>query len=134
MDFLLNLDVDDLGRATAFYQSAFGLKPGRRIGGGGVEMLGGPAPIWLLEKPAGSSTSGTMGETRRYGRHWTPLHLDFITPDVDAAVTRALAAGATLEHPVSTHPWGRLALMADPFGHGYCFVQFLGQGYDEIAE
>jgi hypothetical protein len=42
-------------------------------------------------------------------------------------------AGARLEAAVSTHPWGRLALMADPFGHGFCFVQFLGHGYDEIA-
>jgi hypothetical protein len=23
--------------------------------------------------------------------------------------------------------------MADPFGHGICFIQFLGRGYDEIA-
>lgn len=30
--------------------------------------------------------------------------------------------------------WGKLALMADPFGHGFCFLQFLGSGYDEIAE
>jgi hypothetical protein len=32
------------------------------------------------------------------------------------------------------HKWGKLALMADPFGHGFCFVQFVGRGYDEIAE
>jgi hypothetical protein len=29
---------------------------------------------------------------------------------------------------------GRLAQIADPFGHGICFVQFLGRGYDEIAD
>jgi hypothetical protein len=23
---------------------------------------------------------------------------------------------------------------ADPFGHGICFIQFLGRGYDEIAQ
>jgi hypothetical protein len=23
--------------------------------------------------------------------------------------------------------------MADPFGRGFCYVQFLGRGYDEIA-
>jgi hypothetical protein len=23
--------------------------------------------------------------------------------------------------------------MADPFGHGICFIQFVGRGYDEIA-
>jgi hypothetical protein len=27
-----------------------------------------------------------------------------------------------------------MALMADPFGNGYCFVEFLGRGYDEIAQ
>jgi hypothetical protein len=24
--------------------------------------------------------------------------------------------------------------MADPFGHGFCLIQFLGRGYDEIAD
>jgi hypothetical protein len=24
--------------------------------------------------------------------------------------------------------------MADPFGHGFCFIEFVGRGYDEIAE
>jgi hypothetical protein len=31
------------------------------------------------------------------------------------------------------HRWGRIARMADPFGHGICFIKFLGCGYDEIA-
>ena len=43
-------------------------------------------------------------------------------------------AGAQLEQPIVTYNRGKLALMADPFGHGLCFVQFLGRGYDEIAE
>jgi hypothetical protein len=25
-------------------------------------------------------------------------------------------------------------LMVDPFGHGFCLVQFLGRGYEEIAD
>jgi hypothetical protein len=25
-------------------------------------------------------------------------------------------------------------VLADPFGHGLCLIQFLGRGYDEIAE
>jgi predicted enzyme related to lactoylglutathione lyase len=54
--------------------------------------------------------------------------------DLDAAVARAEAAGAALEAPVTTSAWGRLALMADPFGHGFCLLQFLGRGYDEIAD
>jgi predicted enzyme related to lactoylglutathione lyase len=51
-----------------------------------------------------------------------------------AAVERAVAAGAVLERPVTTSAWGRLAVMADPFGHGFCFVQFLGRGYDELTQ
>jgi len=47
---------------------------------------------------------------------------------------RAVAAGARLERPIQTSKWGRLALLADPFGHGFCLVQFLGRGYDEIAQ
>jgi predicted enzyme related to lactoylglutathione lyase len=42
---LINVDVDDLDKATRFYNTAFGLKVGRRFGVDGVEMLGGSAPI-----------------------------------------------------------------------------------------
>ena len=31
-DILVNIDVDDLARAEAFYTNAFGLRPGRRFG------------------------------------------------------------------------------------------------------
>lgn len=41
---------------------------------------------------------------------------------------------AWLEKPIAAHKWGKLALMADPFGHGFWFLQFLGRGYDEITE
>jgi predicted enzyme related to lactoylglutathione lyase len=54
--------------------------------------------------------------------------------EIEGAVQKAIQAGARLEKPIVTHKWGRLALMADPFGHGFCFVQFLGRGYDEITD
>lgn len=133
MNLLVNIDVDDLAAAERFYAAAFGLRTGRRLGNAGVEMLGAAVPIWLLAKPAGTAPSPMSKEVRRYGRHWTPVHLDFVVEAIDAAVAGAIAAGARLESPVATHEWGRLALMADPFGHGFCFVQFLGRGYDEIA-
>lgn len=133
MNLLVNIDVDDLAAAERFYASAFGLRAGRRLGDAGVEMLGAAAPIWLLAKPAGTLPSPASTDVRRYGRHWTPVHLDFVVEAIDAAVAAAIAAGARLESPIATHEWGRLALMADPFGHGFCFVQFLGRGYDEIA-
>lgn len=134
MEFLVNIDVDDLGKGIAFYCAAFGVAVGRRFGSGAVELVGGPAPIYLLVKTEGSSASKLTSQTRSYARHWCPIHLDFVVPDIEAAAARAVAAGARLEKEISCSDWGRLALLADPFGHGFCFVQFHGKGYDEIAQ
>ena len=130
---LVNIDVDDLERAVAFYTAAFGLTVGRRFGALAVELTGGTVLIYLLAKPNGSPASPVTGERRRYARHWTPVHLDFVVDDLDTAVARAQAAGATLEDDPAMHVWGRIAQLADPFGHGLCLIQFLGGGYDEIA-
>jgi len=134
VDLLVNLDVDELDKAVRFYTSALGLKVGRRFGALGVEMLGSSVPIYLLVKSPGTPASDTTSQRRSYQRHWTPVHLDFIVDEIEPAVERAKVAGARLEQPIATHKWGKLALMADPFGHGFCFVQFLSRGYDEIAE
>lgn len=134
MDLLVNIDVDDLHKAVDFYGAAFGLRTGRRFGAHGVEMLGAAAPIYLLVKAAGSSPARGLAQPRSYRRHWTPLHLDFAVADLDAALARAVAAGAVLEDPPETHRWGRIAHLADPFGHGFCLLQFLNGGYDEVAD
>jgi lactoylglutathione lyase len=54
-------------------------------------------------------------------------------PTISATVPRLLAAGAKLEGDIQTFPWGRIAMMSDPFGHGFCLLQFIGRGYDEVA-
>jgi predicted enzyme related to lactoylglutathione lyase len=133
MNLLVNLDVDDLDKAVRFYGSVFRLKVGRRFGASGVEMLGSSAPIYLLAKAPRTLASRSISQRRNYERHWTPVHIDFVVEEIETAVKEAIAAGAQLEEPIATHKWGKLALMADPFGHGFCFIQFLGQGYDEIA-
>jgi uncharacterized glyoxalase superfamily protein PhnB len=133
MQLLINIDVGDVEKAIQFYQAALGLQVSRRFGDHGVEMSGGPAPIYLLLKAAGSRASSTTTQIRSYDRHWTSVHLDFVVEEIHSAIQRALAAGATLEGEVSTARWGKLALLADPFGHGFCFIQFIGRGYDEIA-
>jgi predicted enzyme related to lactoylglutathione lyase len=132
MNFLINLAVDDLEQAVDFYAAVFGLQVGRRLGRFAVEMLGGPTPIYLLLKEPGTPASPTENAQRRsYERHWTPIHLDFVVEDIESAVRKAIAHGAQLERPAATHEWGKLALLADPFGHGFCLIQFLGRGYDE---
>jgi len=37
------------------------------------------------------------------------------------------------EVPIQGNTWGRMAVLADPFGHGFRLLQFQGRGYDEIA-
>ena len=133
MELLVNIDVDDLARAERFYVEAFGLRPGRRFGDGGLELLGASSPIYLLAKPAGSRATPASAALRDYARHWTPVHIDVVVPDLEAALARALAAGATLERGPDAHAWGRIAGLADPFGHGVCLVQFSERGYDAIA-
>ncbi len=130
---LVNIDVDDLAKAETFYRDAFGLKASRRFGAGGVEMMGANAAIYLLVKAAGTPASKATAQTRDYRRHWTPVHLDFVVQDVEAALARAKAAGASVEGAIETHNWGRIGHLADPFGHGICLVQFLNRGYDEVA-
>jgi predicted enzyme related to lactoylglutathione lyase len=119
--------------STRFYCAALDLRVGRRFDGW-TELVGAAAPIYLLPKPAGTMASSTSKEQRHYGRHWTPVHLDFVVDDLGSALARASAAGAMVESEVETHPWGRIALLADPFGNGFCLLQFTGRGYDEIAK
>lgn len=125
------IDVDDLEKGIAFYTQALGLKVGRRFGSGAAELLGASSPIDILAKPAGSQATTSAPSTRDYRRHWTPVHLDFVVTGLDAAVERAQRLGATLEQPIQEPVWGRLALMADPFGHGFCLLEFKGRGYDD---
>ena len=132
MSLLVNIDVDDLEKGTRFYCDGLGLKVGRRFDGW-IELVGSSSPLYLLPKPAGSAISPANDQKRDYARHWTPVHLDFVVPDIGEALRRALIAGATLERDVTNHAYGRLALLSDPFGNGFCLMEFRGRGYDEIA-
>jgi predicted enzyme related to lactoylglutathione lyase len=134
VQILVNIDVDDLDTAIEFYTNALGLRLVRRLFDGSVaEMHGASSTIHLLSKPPGSTAVSHTSVARDYQRHWTPVHLDFTVVDVSAAVQRAVNAGAKLEGEIETFTWGRLATMSDPFGHGFCLLQFLGKGYDEGA-
>ena len=130
---LANIDVDDLAAAERFYCAAFDLRPARRFDDDVVELAGANAAIYLLRKAAGTRATEAADDRRRYTRHWTPVHLDFVVDDLDAAIARSLAAGAIQEAPVRDAAWGRIALMADPFGHGYCLIEFSAAGYDAVA-
>ena len=130
---LVNIDVPDLEAGITFYTSALGLTVGRRFGEGFAELIGADAPIYLLQKDAGTKIGPAGGDTRRYERHWSPIHPDFVIENMDEAIARATAAGAVQEGETCDAPYGRLAMFADPFGHGFCLVEFSAEGYDAIA-
>ncbi|MDX2167946.1 MAG: VOC family protein [Deltaproteobacteria bacterium] len=124
---LANIDVDDLERAADFY-AVLGLKRGRRYGDTVLELSGAAVRVFLLARAAGSPPyRGAPG--RSYARHWTPVHLEFAVDDVEASVAAACAAGARLEGAIGDFAFGRLAVLADPFGHGFCLIQFNPRGY-----
>jgi catechol 2,3-dioxygenase-like lactoylglutathione lyase family enzyme len=135
MELRICIDVDDLERGIAFYTRGLGLVCGRRLGSDWVELLGAGSPIDLLANAPGTAPLGDSHPQRRaYARHWTPVHLDFVVEDVDSAVQRLLPLGAMLERPVQDRRWGRMANMADPFGHGFDLLEFRGRGYDELLQ
>jgi len=134
MELRICIDVDDMERAITFYTDGLSLRCGRRFQSGFTELLGAGSPIDLLLNAAGTKPLVGQDATRSYQRHWTPVHLDFVVDDIEAAVTRLLAHGAVLEMPVQDRAWGHIAGLADPFGHGIDLLQFTGRGYDELIK
>jgi predicted enzyme related to lactoylglutathione lyase len=124
------IDVPELQAGLDFYSAALGLHPGRRKGDVWAELLGAAAPLDILANAAGTEASSAAGARRDYRRHWTPVHFDVVVEDLDAALSRAVAAGATLDREVQQRAWGRMANLSDPFGNGFCLLAFEGQGYD----
>jgi predicted enzyme related to lactoylglutathione lyase len=122
------IDVPDVGRAVGFYRDTFGLGSIQRDGF--VELVGAPVPIDILPREAGSRTAAAANAERKYERHWTPVHVDFVVEDVDEVIERAVRLGARLESGPMDQPFGRIAQLADPFGHGLCIIQMSKRGYD----
>src|SRR5262249_5995261 len=117
-------DVPDLDAAIAFYVDGLGLTLRDTPTTGEWARLNGPAGTIHLQRTA----------ARAYSRHWTPVHLDFAVSAIDDAVARARSAGAALEGPIQPAAFGLMATMADPFGHGFCFVALVPAGYACLDE
>jgi predicted enzyme related to lactoylglutathione lyase len=127
------IEVASLEDGIAFYCDGLGLALKRRLSPSWVELQGADLPIFLLGNRAPVTELGAARRKRDFARHWTPVHLDFIVPDLDAAVARLLALGATLDRDIQTREYGRMANMADPFGNGFDLIEFSGPGYDDVS-
>jgi predicted enzyme related to lactoylglutathione lyase len=127
------IEVADLERGIAFYCDGLGLSLKRRLSPSWVELEGANLPIFLLGNRPPSAALGGTPIRRDFGRHWTPVHLDFIVPDIDAAVARLIGLGATLDRPIQHAEYGHMANLADPFGNGFDLIEFSGPGYDAVS-
>jgi PhnB protein len=106
------------GRAAIdFYRSAFGAVEDYRVGGTdahehvAAQLSIGEASFWVSDE---SPSHGSFSPESLGGATTRML---LIVEDPDAALERAVAAGAKEVHPVGAeHDW-RLGRIEDPFGH-----------------
>ena len=126
------IEVTDLQRGIEFYCGGLGLTQKRQLGPRWVELAGANLPIFLLADRPATAELGATKVTRDFGRHWTPVHVDFIVTDLDGMVARLCSFGASLDREVQSREYGRMANMADPFGNGLDLIEFSGPGYDNV--
>jgi catechol 2,3-dioxygenase-like lactoylglutathione lyase family enzyme len=131
---IINIDVPDLAAAIDFYRAALGLRLVRVLDDDVAELAGASSTVYLLEKPAGSNATPDLGQHREYVRHWTPVHVDFVVEDVEAAAARAIGAGARKESACIEWLGSKCITFSDPFGHGFCLIEFAaGETYGDTA-
>jgi predicted enzyme related to lactoylglutathione lyase len=126
---LVNIDVPELAPAISFYENAVGAKVVRLLDDDVAELTYRSSVLCLLRKPAGSVATPTA-RVREPGRHWTPVHVDFVVDDIDSAVECALAAGAQRESKCIEWRGSKCVSFSDPFGHGFCLIEFSRDGYE----
>jgi len=100
----------DFNRARRFYEGAFDLKPT-------FEMAGDEGGSFVeYDLPDGTTFGIALLKD-------SPWHMngsiEFAVPDVDAAILRATAAGATLNEDVDL-PSCRMAWLQDTEGNSFC--------------
>lgn len=119
----ISIDVPDLAQGVQFYDRAFGFTKVSEPVPGVVVLRAGNTEVCLLEKKPGSTPSPRTHDSRRYERHWTPVHLDIHVGDLKSALAKAIAAGATQEQLFENTEHGSVAFCGDPFGHGFCLIE-----------
>lgn len=106
----------DLERLERFYLVGLGLEPTatwRHGAARGVMVPLGQATLELFDEPYAAHVDALEAGGRVSG----PVRLALQVPDLDAALARLVAHGATVGHPPVTTPWGdRNVRVQDPEG------------------
>ena len=117
----VSIDVSNLELAESLYTEALGCKKIRDQGADMVVLATENCDISLHEKEAGTKPLASSDVVRDYKRHWTPVHLDFLTENIDEVVKNILKLGG-LHEGGESGDWGSIAYCADPFGNGFCVI------------
>ena len=121
MKVSVSIDVPDVDKAVMFYTQALGCE-GPAEKHGLKTLSAGNVDLYLLDKEEDSCPLPHGGTTRSYGRHWTPIHLDFLIRDVAGTVAKVVELGGSQEGG-EKGDWGEIAYCADPFGNGFCIIR-----------
>lgn len=117
--------VPDAAEAAVWYAQAFGACEQSRIPLPGEKVLSVVLRIGESSVHVGSEflEAGILSPLS-IGGTATVLQID--TDDADALWERALAAGATVHHPLADQFWGeRHGQLTDPFGHRWNIAQHI---------
>jgi len=110
---------DGAAEAIEFYKAAFGATELMRLPGENGRLMHAAvivngATLMMVDE---NKEFGMLGPRALGG---TPVTLHLYVPDVDAAIAKAVAAGATLKMPATDMFWGdRYGQVEDPFGHSW---------------
>lgn len=110
------LPVPDIERAAHFY-GALLRTPGQRVSPGRHYFDCGGVILACYDPVAD-------GDGTHDGWRFHPhQYLYLAVPDLNSAFDTAVSAGASIEQPIKSMPWGEtLFYCRDPFGSGLCFV------------
>ena len=129
MRLLVNIDVPEIEPAVRFYTCALELWLSRMVSADVAELTGATATVYLLRNAAASNALQAGVAPRRYERHWTPVHVDFVVDDIAQSAQRAVQAGAIQETGCVCWNGSKCITFADPFGHGFCLIEFEQETY-----
>lgn len=115
------IDVSNLQKASAFYVNVLGCKVESETDDN-TKLSVDNVMIYLMEKKENTNPLIVGEDTRRYTRHWTPVHLDFHVNDIEIPVSLFSQYGGCLEGKESGD-WGEAAFCSDPFGNGFCLLR-----------
>ena len=116
LELRVALTVSDFERSVKFYSEGLGLEPAALWNNGQGQALileMGKATLEIFDETQAQTIDQIEAEKRVSGQ----IRFALQVPDLDAAMERLLAHGATLVHPPVKTPWGDFNVrLQDPDG------------------